>query len=222
MERGLADPTRRMFVIWGLHGEGRCHGGVVTAFFVDTSGESPTCADQRTERVGLGRSRTRPNPTAQLSLGGWHPNQPPLLFHKWREHPPGRPYTCCHKITGANDEWFNSTLRLQFPVSAPLSGASRSWVGVPGVRRSGRLKPIPTRREEPRFTASAFFLGLTGDADGILVAHRQPVQAGRRTTLPAERLKEGPPSCLYQPAGLFFSGLRDHRTTDGRGRCRFF
>ena len=69
MERGLAAPTRRMFVIWGLHGEGRCHGGVVTAFFVDTSGESPTCADKRTERVGLGRSRTRPNPTAQLSLG---------------------------------------------------------------------------------------------------------------------------------------------------------
>ena len=71
MERGLAAPTRRMFVIWGLHGEGRCHGGVATAFFVDTSGESPTCADKRTERVGLGRSRTRPNPTAQLSLGGW-------------------------------------------------------------------------------------------------------------------------------------------------------
>ena len=70
MERGLAAPTRRMFVIWGLHGDGRCHGGVVTAFFVDTSGESPTCADKRTERVGLGRSRTRPNPTAQLSLGG--------------------------------------------------------------------------------------------------------------------------------------------------------
>ena len=52
-----------------VYGEGRCHGGVVTAFFVDTSGESPTCADKRTERVGLGRSRTRPNPTAQLSLG---------------------------------------------------------------------------------------------------------------------------------------------------------
>lgn len=68
---GLAGPVF-MFVIGGLHGEGRCHGGVVTAFFVDTSGESPTCADTRTERVGLGRSRTRPNPTAQLSLGGRH------------------------------------------------------------------------------------------------------------------------------------------------------
>ena len=154
MERGLAAPTRRMFVIWGLQGEGRCHGGVVTAFFVDTSGESPTCADKRTERVGLGRSRTRPNHTAQLSLGAGSEPAP-----------------------------------ASFPVSAPLSGASRSWVGVPGVRRSGRLKAIPTRREEPRFTASAFFLGLTGDA-------------GRATRWPiANRYKRGD-EALSRPKGL--------------------
>ena len=77
---GLAGPVF-MFVIWGLHGGGRCHGGVVTAFFVDTSGESPTCADKRTERVGLGRSRTRPNPTAQLSLGaGTEPAPAPFTI----------------------------------------------------------------------------------------------------------------------------------------------
>lgn len=38
------------------------------------------------------------------------------------------------------------------------------------MRRSGRLKAIPTRWEKPRFTASAFFLGLTGCENGILVA----------------------------------------------------
>ena len=138
-ETNTRPPSGRahMFVIWGLHGEAGCHGGVATGFFVDTSGQSPTCADKRTERVGLGRSRTRPNPTAQLSLGG-------------------RLRTCPRSFSHAC-----------FTYEA-------SWFGVlgcPGVSsEAGRSSGHRRKREKGRGrNASAFFLGLTGQADGILV-----------------------------------------------------
>lgn len=174
--------------------EAGCHGGVVTGFFVDTSGESPTCADKRTERVGLGRSRTRPNPTAQLSLGAGIRTSP--HFFSISSAKRGRSIGAGGHLAGPS----------QFPVSAPLSGASRSWVGVPGVRRSGRLKAIPTRREEPRFTASAFFLGLTGRRSRLLVAPSPTGATERRTNLPAARLPERPATLLHQPAGFSFHG----------------
>ena len=138
MSRPSRSDIHRMFVILGLHGEGRCHGGVVTAFFVDTSGESPTCADKRTERVGLGRSRTRPNPTAQLSLGGWHRTSPRFFSR------------ACLTYEAS---WFR------------VSGCP----GVPAERAALADTDARERKGRGR-NASAFFLGLTGQADGILVA----------------------------------------------------
>ena len=148
MERGLAAPTRRMFVIWGLHGEGRCHGGVVTAFFVDTSGESPTCADKRTERVGLGRSRTRPNPTAQLSLGAGIRTSPHFFSSS---------SAMCGRSIGAGGHLAGPS---QFPVSAPRSGASCFMVGVPGVAAERAAQADSDSQGRAEVHSLGFFLGL--------------------------------------------------------------
>ena len=174
---GLAGPVF-MFVIWGLHGEAGCHGGVATGFFVDTSGQSPTCADKRTERVGLGRSRTRPNPTAQLSLGG-------------------RLRTCPRSFSPAC-----------FTYEASWFGVS----GCPGVSsEAGRSSGHRRKREKGRGrNASAFFLGLTGDAG----------PATRSTALLAERISSlslRGNSCFEarflprEGSGFFFSRSRKER-----------
>ena len=150
-----------MFVIWGLHGEGRCHGGVVTAFFVDTSGESPTCADKRTERVGLGRSRTRPNPTAQLSLGGWLRTCPRFFSSSSAKR--GRSIGAGGHLAGSS----------QFPVSAPLSGASLNGFGEKTLGQAERA-PLGDSDSQGRAEVHSlgFFLGLDRHRTG---SHSLPI-----------------------------------------------
>ena len=167
---GLAGPVF-MFVILGLQGEGRCHGGVVTAFFVDTSGESPTCADKRTERVGLGRSRTRPNPTAQLSLGGWHRTSP-RFFSSREARCPSTPIRLRTPVR----------LRTLLPISSecPAYGASLNGFGEKTLGQAERA-PLGDSDSLGRAEVHSlgFFLGLDRRRPGShSLAHRHRNQRG--------------------------------------------
>ena len=132
----------------GFAGMAGCHGGVVTGFFVDTSGGWPSCIDKRTERVGLGRSRTRPNPTAQLSLGAGIRTSP--HFFSISSAKRGRSIGAGGHLAGPS----------QFPVSAPRSGASCFMVVVPGVAAKRAPQGDSDSQGRAEVHSLGFFLGL--------------------------------------------------------------